>query len=87
MIREFSRIHPDALPSLSIWYEVVRRAGWKNFAELKADFASADQVDRRTVFNIGGGKYRLIARVNYRGKKVFILFIMKHSEYTRNRWK
>ena len=48
---------------------------------------SADQFERRTIFNIGGGKYRLIARVNYARQRVFILFIMKHSEYSKDRWK
>lgn len=86
-IREFAAKHPDSLPSLSNWYGIVRRATWANLVQLKADFASADQVERRTVFNIGGGKYRLIARVNYARQGVFILFVMKHSEYEKGQWK
>jgi mRNA interferase HigB len=65
----------------------VRRAAWRTFAELRGDFGSADQVGRRTVFNIAGNKYRLIARVNYRTARIFILHIMKHSEYTKGEWK
>ena len=86
-IREFAALHPDALPSLSNWYGTVRRAVWKNLTQLKADFARPDQFERRTIFNIGGGKYRLIARINYTSQRVFILFILKHSEYTKDRWK
>jgi mRNA interferase HigB len=86
-IREFAQKHPDALPSLSVWHRITRRASWENLAGLKADFASADQFEHRTIFNIGGGKYRLIARVNYHAKRVYVLFIMKHAEYSKDRWK
>ena len=43
-------------------------------------------MGRRTVFNIAGTKYRLIARVNYRSQRVFILHIMKHVEYAKGEW-
>ena len=71
--REFGKEHSDSVPSLSNWIGISRKAKWQNFTELRQDFGSADQVGRRTVFNIAGNKYRLIARVNYRTQKVFIL--------------
>jgi len=86
-IREFGKLHADAAPSLSNWLQIVRKAKWRNLAELRADFAGADQVGRRTVFNIGGNKYRLIARVNYRSQRLFILHTMKHAEYVKGEWK
>jgi mRNA interferase HigB len=86
-IREFAKKHSDALASLSNWFLITRRAVWSSLAELRADFPNADQVGRRTVFNIGGNKYRLIARVNYRGQRVYILWIMKHSDYEKGEWK
>jgi len=39
------------------------------------------------VFNIGGNKYRLIARIDYRGQQVFILYILTHKEYDKGDWK
>jgi mRNA interferase HigB len=75
------------VPSLSNWLVIARKARWRNFAELREDFGSADQVGRRTVFNIAGNKYRLIGRVNYQTQKVFILRIMKHAEYLKGEWK
>ena len=86
-IREYGKLHADCVPSLSNWLRLTRKAKWRNFAELRADFGSADQVGHRTVFNIGGNKYRLIARVNYRSQRVFILHIMKHGEYVKGEWK
>jgi len=37
--------------------------------------------------NIHGNDYRLIARVNYKTKRVFILYILTHAEYTKGDWK
>jgi|SRR5215467_5792930 len=84
---EFWEKHPDARPSLESWYAVVRRANWQAPAEMKQIYANADIVGRRTVFNIAGNKYRLIARVNYRTQRVFVLYILTHAEYDRGGWK
>jgi len=86
-ILEFARKHPDALVPLMNWYRITRRADWGSLAEVGNDFAHADIVGERTVFNIHGNDYRLIARVNYRTKRVFILRILTHSEYSKGGWK
>ena len=69
------------------WYRIVRRADWNSLADIRADFAHADIVGRRTVFNIHGNHYRLIARVNYKTKRVFILHILTHVEYSKGAWR
>jgi mRNA interferase HigB len=86
-INEFCEQHADALPGLHNWYKTVRRATWRNLAELRQDFNSADVVGRRTVFNIHKNVYRLIARVNYQKQIVFVLFILTHNEYKKGKWK
>ena len=86
-LEKFWREHPDAKASLESWYAVVRQADWKTPVEMKQVYPSADLVGRRTVFNIAGNKYRLIARVNYLTQLVFVLYIMTHSEYDRGAWK
>ncbi|MDZ4803127.1 MAG: type II toxin-antitoxin system HigB family toxin [Bryobacteraceae bacterium] len=85
-IEEFIKRFAASRPSLVNWYVITRRATWRNLAELKADFSSADQVGRRTIFNISGNKYRLIARVNYEGQRVFVLHILTHKEYDDVAW-
>lgn len=84
---QFWERHADAKPSLESWYGVVRQATWKTPADLKSVYPSADLVGRRTVFNIAGNKYRLIARVNYQTQRVFVLYILTHTEYDRGDWK
>lgn len=86
-ILEFSEKHYDALVPLMNWYRIAKRADWNSLAEVRSDFAHADVVGRRTVFNIHGNDYRLIARVNYRTKRVFILHILTHVEYGKGGWK
>ena len=50
-------------------------------------YPSADQVGRRTVFNISGNQFRLVARINYRIKAVFVLHILTHEAYDKGEWK
>ena len=83
----FWQKHPGAQSSLEAWYGSVRAARWNTPAEMRRTYPHADLVERRTVFNIAGNKYRLIARVNYRAQRVFVLFILTHGEYDRGAWK
>jgi mRNA interferase HigB len=79
--------HPDAKASLEAWYVVVRKANWTTPIEMKRVYGNADLVGRRTVFNIAGNKYRLVARVNYISQIVFVLYVLTHSEYDKGSWK
>jgi mRNA interferase HigB len=82
-LREFWEQHPDAEAPLRAWYKISSAAKWENFAELKATFASADAVrDKRVIFNIGGNKYRIVARVVYGPfYRMMIKFVGTHHEY------
>jgi len=84
---EFWQQHPDAKASLESWSGVARKAAWKTPAEMRAVYGNADLVGRRTVVNIAGNKYRLIARVNYQTQRVFVLYILTHAEYDQGDWK
>jgi mRNA interferase HigB len=84
---QFWQDHPDARASLESWYAVVHRANWKAPTDLKQVYRNADLVGRRTVFNVAGNKYRLIARVNYHTQRVFVLYLLTHAEYDRGAWK
>ena len=47
----------------------------------------AAHAGRRTVFNIAGNTYWLIARINYRTQRVYILHILTHQDYDKGNWK
>lgn len=76
-------MHPDAKASLESCYAVLRKANWKTPAEMKQVYANADLLGRRTIFNIAGNKYRLIARVNDRKQRVFVLYLLTQAEYDK----
>lgn len=86
-LREFWTIHPDAERPLRSWYQLARQANWKNFVEVRTAFPSADQVEKFTVFDIGGNKYRLITEIRYNRSKIYIRFVYTHKEYEIGRWK
>ena len=63
---------------------MVRAAEWSKPTEVKETFRTADILPGdRVVFNTGGNKYRLVAAVHYRGKRVFVRFIGTRAQYDR----
>jgi mRNA interferase HigB len=86
-IAEFQRNHPDSVAPLDRWVIVVEAVSWKNPAEVRATFGSADLVGRKVVFNIGGNKYRLIAAISFEIRIVFVEAVLTHSEYDKEKWK
>jgi mRNA interferase HigB len=83
-LRDFWRLHADAEQPLKTWYRNAKTARWRGPADLRGMFKSADFVaGNRVVFDIGGNKYRLIAKLNYRRGIVFIRFVGTHQEYDR----
>jgi mRNA interferase HigB len=74
----------SAKAAMMEWYTTASDANWKDFAELKKTFNSADYVtDGKVVFDIGGNKYRLVGLIGFRTKRVFVLFVGTHAEYDR----
>ena len=86
-LREFWAVHPDAAGPLRAWLRAAEHADWGTFAEVRETYASADQVGRFTVFNIGGNKYRLITVIHFNRGKVYVRHVLTHSDYDRGKWK
>jgi mRNA interferase HigB len=86
-LREFWKLYPKAQSPLEDWYRTARAAEWESFSDVRTTRADADQVDRFTVFNIGGNKYRLIAVIHFNRDKVFVRHVLTHAEYDEGKWK
>jgi mRNA interferase HigB len=82
-LRDFWTRNRDAEKPLKAWHKIVSSATWNNFAEVRATFRSADAVgDSRIIFDIGGNKYRIVARITYGPYyRVMIKFVGTHQEY------
>jgi mRNA interferase HigB len=74
-LREFWIRHPDAEGPLLAWYREVESEDWDSPASV------ASFVGDRIVFNIKGNKYRLVVRVSYPFRLVYIRFVGTHAEY------
>lgn len=86
-LAEFVKAHDDAATALNSWRTAVEAADWKNPADLKRTFGNASFVEGKTVFNIGGNNYRLIALINYKLEAVLITHVLTHREYDKGKWK
>ncbi len=81
-LRKFWSHHPDAEEPLLAWYQEVRRADWDKPAKLKEMYRNASFVaGNRVIFNIKGNNYRLVVRIKYRTRIVYIRFVGTHAEY------
>jgi len=77
---------------LRTWAQQTQAAQWRNFAQVRRTFPSADMATVGSgrpvvVFNIAHNRYRLIAAVHYNMSIVYTLMIPTHKEYDRNVWK
>jgi len=81
-ITDYYSANKESKVALCDWYRKTSKAQWNNFSQVRKTYNSADYVgNKRIVFNIRGGKYRLVALVWYKAKTVFIRFIGTHIEY------
>lgn len=80
-LKEFAAVHPQAHRPLMTWYKTASQATWSTFHDVKASHPTASSVVWCVVFNIGGNNYRLVTRLNYRRKIVYVLKVMTHKEY------
>lgn len=87
MVREFGKGDPTAVKPLDEWFRRLRATVATNFAELKKTFPTANQVGVCTVFDVGGNKYRVIAKIVYKFQTVYLRAVLSHKDYDKGKWK
>lgn len=78
--------HAAAKASLQLWHSEVERAKWERPQDVKEMFGTSEDFvgDSRFVFDIGGNKFRLVARVVYGPYyRMMIKLIGTHSDYDK----
>lgn len=83
-LREFWEKHADAEGPLQTWYAIMKNNTYENPHQVREDFATASFLGgSRTVFNIGGNKYRLVVDMRYDLGRVYVREVLTHDEYDR----
>lgn len=73
---------PAAKAALQLWYAEFKEYEFNNFNELKAVYGNASIVaNNRVVFNIKGNDFRLVVKINFYSKQVFIIWFGTHAAY------
>lgn len=81
-LREFWERHPDSRRPLLDWYKAAEQADWDAPHRIRERYPSASIIPgNRVVFNIKGNAYRLVAKVNYPYRMVYVRFIGTHAQY------
>ncbi|WP_310589345.1 type II toxin-antitoxin system HigB family toxin [Dyadobacter sp. CY327] len=81
-IREFCIKNPAWQQALEKWYKETAACDWSNFSDIKKTFNSVDSVGNGLfVFNIAGNNCRLVARIFFKKRTLFIRFVGTHKQY------
>lgn len=92
---EMAKAHAPLLPTIRLWLATVTAARWRNLAEVRQTFNSADRVrlpSGRVVYVFNLHSYRLICAIHFtpslpRAGRVYIRELLTHAEYDRQDWK
>ncbi|MBI4526215.1 MAG: type II toxin-antitoxin system HigB family toxin [Deltaproteobacteria bacterium] len=80
-LREFWLLNPDAEEPVLAWYREVEKEDWAKPSQVKDKYRSASFVGDRVVFNIKGNDYRLVVKINYPYRVVYVRLVGTHKEY------
>lgn len=83
LIHTFVKKHASAKKALDMWIRTVKAAKWKNHADLKSIYLTADLVKPNYVFNVKGNTYRIVAKVDFENGDVLVLWVGKHDDYDK----
>jgi mRNA interferase HigB len=87
-LERFARKHPNARRPLQRFLAIAREADWPQFPAVKQSFPATDYAPTSgtLIFDIGGNKYRLIARVDFEEQILYIQSVLTHKEYERGKF-
>lgn len=84
VLRDYALRHLDVSDELLQWFAKAEAADWANGAAVKQQFPDVDYVGGdRFVFNLRRNRYRLVVRIFFPARQVYIRFIGIHADYDR----
>lgn len=85
-LREFWQQQPEAENAMRQWIKTVRLADWSHFSDVRKTFNHVDIFGACSLFDVGGNKYRIIGKIAYGIKVVYIRFVLTHRQYDEKKW-
>ncbi len=79
---DFWTLHPRVRASLAAWFRVVEHADFRNFADVRQTFNSADRVGQFVVFDVGNG-CRIVTAIHFNRGRVYVRNVFTHAQYDR----
>jgi len=83
-LTDCKRRYSDLRKQIDLWSRDVRGSTYATPLDLTNAFSNGEAISAdRAIFDIKGGKYRLVVRVNYEEQSVEVRFCGTHPEYDR----
>jgi len=83
-LREYWEQHADSESALQEWYLLAEKADWQSPQDITGHVPNARFLGNgRLSFKIKGNQYRLVVKVIFEKKTVYIRFIGTHAEYDK----
>lgn len=83
-ITDFVRKDRNAEKVLQSWIFETEQADWNSPSKVKECHSRCSVLsDNRVVFRVRGNRYRIVVKINYQDRMVFIRFVGTHDEYDR----
>ena len=84
---EKARRHSDWLSAIQVWFDTAVQQIWTSLEDIRKTFPDADMIGPLAIFNIRGNRYRLIIRITFRCRRVYIKDFLTHADYDKGGWK
>jgi mRNA interferase HigB len=79
--------YPDAKAALQTWFAVASTAEWSSLTDIRKTYPATDMVGDLAIFNIRGNHYRLVVRMAFRARRIYVKEFLTHAEYDKGGWK
>lgn len=77
----------DAMSALRVWLVTAESAEWSSLQDIRQSFPATDLVGHLAIFNVKGNRYRLIVRMEFQSRRIYIKEFLPHAEYDKGAWK
>jgi mRNA interferase HigB len=82
-----SEAFADAKTPLQVWLEIAKQAKWNSLEDIRKALPATDMIGKLAIFNIKGNTYRLLARIEFDGQRIYVKEFLTHAEYSKGRGK